>query len=506
MAERAKVWIGLIGWIGLLAVVGCDTQGPTENTPPQALLTNVPPAGDTLGAVLTLHWDGTDEDGYVTGYEYRYRTVAFTEDGDSTVFDWGPGQREGGWEATEETRLQIAFNSQGEINRQTFQVRAIDNNGVPSPVDERVLYTTRSIAPTAEVVSPASGELFLAREQQTDWWEGVPIAFTARDPNVDGEVVEYAWAVDDGPWHWTEDTTAILEPDVFARPLDGNHTLRIQARDNTNLISEPATVEFELVEASFEKDVLIVDETNEEAVPFSRAGFEASDEDVDQFYGDVFNTPNQEDWWDYEEQGVPPKSKLAQYQLVLWHADNDYANASNAHALPQHTDVISEYLDVGGNLIMSGWRMLASFAPETFSTSDQVEYTFPDTTFVRTYLHIKTAKQPARPAFLGGDFQGATGIGSFRTVMVDSTKLEGVSPYQGFPTQVNVVSEPPSFTEPIYRYISRNDRADFQDLPVAVRYYGTAFDAVVFGFPLYFLWKNDAEKLGKDVLSNLGLQ
>src|SRR5690606_2038756 len=85
-----------------------------------------------------------------------------------------------------------------------------------------------------------------------------------------------------------------------------------------------------------------------------------TDDEVDAFYADVFGT---DDSWDYATNGFPPKDLLGRYRLVVWHADNNFAVARNAHKLPEHEQEIADYLNVGGDLIMSGWRMLKSFAP-----------------------------------------------------------------------------------------------------------------------------------------------
>jgi hypothetical protein len=91
--------------------------------------------------------------------------------------------------------------------------------------------------------------------------------------------------------------------------------------------------------------------------------------------------------------------------------------------------------------------------------------------------------------------------------------LDGISPYDanparpnvyGYPIQINTISEPAGFTEATYRYLSRTGKADFEGQPVGLRYRGTTFDAIVFGFPIYFLRKDDAQALGEDVLQSMG--
>ena len=45
---------------------------------------------------------------------------------------------------------------------------------------------------------------------------------------------------------------------------------------------------------------------------------------------------------------------------------------------------------------------------------------------------------------------------------------------------------------------------DYRSWPVGIRYYGTVFDAVVLGFPIYFLDQESAVGLANDVLKSMG--
>src|SRR5690606_6092771 len=146
---------------------------------------------------------------------------------------------------------------------------------------------------------------------------------------------------------WTTETTLFIGPQFFGGP--GEHTIRVTARDNTNLLDpDPATVTVHLIRPQFDRDILIIDETLEEEFPLQLA---TTDDEVDSFYADVFGT---DDSWDYATNGFPPKDLLGRYRLVVWHADNNFAVARNAHKLPEHEQEIADYLNVGGDLIMSG--------------------------------------------------------------------------------------------------------------------------------------------------------
>ena len=409
--------------------------------------------------------------------------------GDSFVQDW---------RGTPSTSLTLAFESSDELNSLTFKVRAIDNIGAPDPTPAvKRFFTRKTIFPQTEILVPSNNQKLFVIDHTTDWWQGIQLSFTATDE--DGEAVEYGWWVDGGDTVWTQDTTLAITPDQFQPPLTGDHTIKVTSRDNTNLIDPVGdSIIVRLVVPTFQKRILIIDETIENNFPFGvfpqNTPAEVKDDSVDSFYARVFGTTNS---WDYSARGIPPRDTLGQYQLLIWHADDRPNNTP--HALPQHEEVIKDYLNVGGDFIMSGWRILKSFAwDENFPQN------FAEGTFVNDYLHIKSVNEtPLAPA----DFIGTSTRTFSDTFRVDSDKLQEF-PYFGKLGEVNII--PPDvgfagFTELLYRYEN-----DLQGLTwprgnaVGLRYFGTSFDAVVLGFPMFFLQREDAIRMGRDILDSLG--
>ncbi len=89
MKTSVRVLILLMGIAMAITWISCEreTSPPNENLPPHTRMANIPRAGDTLFALLTLHWDGYDYDGFIAGYQYRYVTY-HVGPGDSVVHDW----------------------------------------------------------------------------------------------------------------------------------------------------------------------------------------------------------------------------------------------------------------------------------------------------------------------------------------------------------------------------------------------------------------------------------
>lgn len=474
-------------FLSLLIVSNCEkvTSPANSNIPPNTTIANIPVENDTLFALLTLHWDGGDNDGYIEGYEYRYITHHKIA-GDSIVQPWIE---------TNNSSVMIPFESSDILNYQIFQVRAIDDKGDVDPTPaERRFYTVQTIFPEAEIIFPKVSQQFFVMEQTTDWWNGIKLDYTAYDE--DGTITEYAWAVDDGEWNWTNDTTLFITPEYF-QPLNGEHKIRVTSRDNTNLVDPIGdSITVKLITATFEKDLLIVDETIESKFP---SGMSFSDEDVDSFYYRIFEPDS---IWDFNKNGMPSKEILGQYKLVVWHADNLYSNENDVHELPVHIVDIMDYMNVGGDFIMSGWRILKSFA-----VSESFPKTFEEGTFIHDYLHILQAEESVPIPDFNGAYSNDTT--NFSDVRVDSLKLTESFltsvPTPGLP-YVNLMPRRAGFTEVIYRY--KNDEATgigtYRGYACGIRYYGTVFDAVVLGFPMFFINEDDAAVMADEMLISLG--
>lgn len=466
-----------------------DITTPHPNLPPTTTIANIPVEGDTIFALVKLQWDGGDDDGYVIGYEWKY-TTTYSSTGESVAT---------AWEFTPETSLTIAFNSSDSIgNKQEFQIRAIDDNKVADPTPEmKTFYTTQTVAPEVQIIVPAANSEYFIAEEVTDWYYGIPLKFTGHDE--DGEIEQYGWSVDGGDLSWTTDTSLYIPPDYFQTPLDGEHVIHVTARDNTNILSiTDYSVRVSLVKATFEKDILIIDETIEREFPPSSA---ATDAQVDSFYSAIFGVDDPDDVWDYEyhylrDAPLPPLSKLGQYKMVIWHADN--RPTSEPHKLADHVDYFKQYMNIGGDFIMSGWRILKSFAwDKPFPTA------FEDTSFVAEYLHILQADET--PYYLG-DCTGALGVfGNFSNVEVDANRLQG-NPFRGKLVQINTISQAGGFTDILYRYqnAAGSTFAQYAGQSIGLLYTGTTFDAVILGFPIYFMKSEHAEIMADEMLQMLG--
>jgi hypothetical protein len=450
---------------------------------PNTTLANIPVENDTVFALITLHWDGEDVDGFIQGYQYRYITHHIFL-GDSVVQPWRD---------TTATSITLPFESSDILNYQKFQVRAVDDQGDvdPSPA-ERKLYTVQTIFPETEILVPQDEEQYFVIGQTTDWWLGVPLTFHGFDE--DGEVVEYAWRVDDSEYTWTNDTTLHIPPEYF-EPLSGEHKIKVISRDNTNLVDPVGdSIIVNLIEPTFDKNILIIDETDESLFTSGLSGI--TDGDVDSFYFKIFKPDGV---WDFIQDDMPPKTLLGQYKLVIWHADNPYSNPQNVHRLPANIEDVKDYLHVGGDLIMGGWRILKSFAQ-----AEDFPKIFNPGSFIHDYLHILQADESI---LVPTDFTGcwAPTASGFSDIEVDQDKLREF-PYFGMLGQINVIPRRAGFTEVIYQYANdiQTGLPNWRGEPTGLRYYGTSFNTIVLGFPMFFIQMDDAFIMAEEMLHSLG--
>ncbi len=468
------------------------TAPENPNGAPDTRLANVPKEKDTVFALVDLSWTGGDNDGFVTGYQYRYFTYHLAP-GSTTQWELFDSTA---WHDTTGTSAIIAFNSTEALNMQRFLVRAIDNdkNVDPTPA-ERTLFTLRTVSPVTTILSPKNNGSLLVDDQVTDWWQGVLVTFKAVDPTGRGQIVQYAWSVDGGPWTWQTDTSVFITPDKIPGSLDGLHTIKVISRNNTNLIDPIGdSVTVRLIIPSFSKGVIIIDETDEFNNPFLT--WSIPDSVVDRFYSDVFPGATQ---WDFKSKGMPPREVLAEYKLIVWHADDVPTSRPHKISDPANIEVFTDYLKVGGKFLMSGWRILKSFA-----YYNNFPFNFTQGTFVYDYLHIRTVTETD----ILGDMTGAKGkTGSFTSIEVDSARLANF-PYDGKLSQVNLITTMAGFTDVLYSYenLPSSPNVTYRGRAVALRYYGTVYDAVVLGFPMYFIKKADAQVMAQEILQSLHVQ
>ncbi len=488
-----------------------ETEDPNENTAPNTTIANIPVEGDTIFALANLSWDGEDNDGFIATYRYRYTTFAMspgqTIDNPDTIITHE-------WVDTSQTSVTIAFDSPSPVNFQVFEVAAVDNDGnVDETPAKKEFFTFPTKFPETRLLVPRDDrEDTFAKPDVDEWWEGVLIRYTASDD--DGEIIEYAWAVNDGPWHWTTDTAVFIHPSEFHPELEGTHTIRVTSKDNTLLIDPVGdSRRIDLEVAAFERDIMIIDETSEDAsLPDFNGMF--TDEMVDSMYFENFGGNDRgldilE--WDFNLRGLPSFRRLKLFKMVVWHKDHFGLVPGTGVKASQRA--IEEYLRMGGKLVLMGSRVMwqymnmEDFQPPPFDQQPRPEINFngPEDQFVNVFLHINVAAVTNLRGDNGGvtSFTGVFPEGNFTgEFQVDPTKFNPGFPNFGRMNRVYLFKQLGGFAVPIIQYNGLNE--SLNGLPCGLRYFGSVFDLIFLGFPMWHLEGESAKRLGDQILDSMG--
>lgn len=231
-----------LGSLFMLSSCGDDSPGNRgPNLPPDTEIVSGPDPGSTGSYLVDIHWQGTDEDGRIEGYEFAWHTGTISCVEFDSVLAWHYTTK------TESTFAAAADScpESGLCQRaNTFCIRSIDNDGGVDPEPAYVSFTATTLLPRAQIVYPTEPGQVSTNQPRcvTVRWEGY---------DDDGEAVEYRWTYkpygdppgpgipyrQDDPTRWTpwsSATEAIL-------PLEENEEISVwsffvQAKDNAGAV------------------------------------------------------------------------------------------------------------------------------------------------------------------------------------------------------------------------------------------------------------------------------
>jgi hypothetical protein len=235
------------------------------------------------------------------------------------------------------------------------------------------------------------------------------------------------------------------------------------------------------VAVTLDQGVLVLDETAEI--------LNYGDASQDSFYNSLFND-YKKGTYDYSEVGNRPDlADLGPYNVVVWLDDDQ-----NTHYLLDNFDLLKQYLDAGGKLLVSSWNSFINLPgglPRSFYPGE----------FVYDYLKINGA---ARDTLSISDFAGAVGDA---TLGYPDVKVDSVKPtpsWNGVLRGVAKIDLRPE-AEAVYSYDSKADRPGYEGATCASRYLGADFDVAFLSFPLFYLDFADAQALVTKVMTDFGI-
>ena len=183
---------------------------------------------------------------------------------------------------------------------------------------------------------------------------------------------------------------------------------------------------------------------------------------------------------------------MAAYSTVFWHSD-----VRGSEPMYQDTSALRKYLQQGGRLLVSGWKLSSSLqlgATIGFNA-------YPAGTFVPEFLQVDSTYTSG--SFIQ-DFRSAiAALPEYPDVEVDSAKIPL---YDG--TLVNTDAVLPPFADPavevLYTHHGKVAGSRLEGNPVGWRFTGGAVNLVVFDFPIYYMESSTGGEALRQALIDLG--
>lgn len=325
-----------------------------------------------------------------------------------------------------------------------------------------------------------------------------------------GNTVSFSWApsfgyaggastgsryrIDGGAWtDYSTEVSSLELTNVTA----GQHTFEVEYRDLGGVLSDIAVYRYDIVAPALNAGVLVVDDGNGQLAGRPPA---TGDANADNFYSQVLTAVGVPfALWDVLTQGVPtPKRGFGNYSTIIWQSDE-----ATSVTLSRQLQLLQDYLTVGGNLWIAGWRSVNQIAGTTPVAS--FDPSLPNApaayAFIWNYLNVASTRQTPGNLF---EFAGASGAGGYPNITVDATKnpipgRAGLSPIDVF-----TVRDGAAGAEAIYTFTAATSAPDFEGAVVGVKYSGNNFNVVTLGFPFYHLNSADAEAAARKILQDFG--
>ncbi len=501
--------------VAVAAVDNHETPDPTPASisftastvlPETEIIRAPPPSG---GPVASIEWLGSDSDGTVAGYEYRFS-------------EWiGRGSARRGWIELESSgflgpdEVTVVFDSLD--GRYLFEVWSTDDVGGVDPTPAEWDFQADPAFSGAVIQVESNVIDFHSHWQHAPFYRtiqvfgGEHLTFTwwASAEQYGGEVTGYRHAYDDTiPWpEWSLDETHF---EVTATP--GEHRFFVQVLDNSGAVRR-WHVDLDVVETPLDDYVLLVDDYN----LWEHNPQWGSDDARNLFYELLLSDCARpvHEWEpsehpDDEGRPQPPDVEaLSRASTVVWYTDGEQTVLRALFDPYQGIyNQLGGYMRVGGNLVLCGFKNSWQISGEPYPVRT-LDAETAATQFVRDYLHIDyvdnsgTAANKSAPGTYGYCFYGAVPVdaGSFSPMYVDSVGTGGYPEPGKWPVytweqpnysrgglpQVEILS-PASGAVPIFRIDAfLNTRFGGRSCGVLYLTGDNHGNVCYFGFPLYYL-------------------
>ncbi|MBD3349088.1 MAG: hypothetical protein GF400_07840 [Candidatus Eisenbacteria bacterium] len=248
----------------LLFTSGCrkeETLFLDTNLSPETELTSAPGPKEQANYRVHLYWNGSDPDGYISGYFFAWD--------DTADADWV-------FTTKSDSLFKVSIDGVGGTQNHTFFVRSVDNEGKVDPSPAEIRFEAETDVPLINTLfrvdgpndpdSPIYDPDYDSDSQQYVYGTGedtvlmgTPCAFVwdGEDPDGMGAPVYYAYSIGSNPYSAFEPDTTVTVNDIDSSPAT---KLNVLAKDETGAVSPDYEYPFVM---NYEPDSQIVEPEEE---------------------------------------------------------------------------------------------------------------------------------------------------------------------------------------------------------------------------------------------------
>ena len=208
---------------------------------------------------------------------------------------------------------------------------------------------------------------------------------------------------------------------------------------------------------------------------------------------------------DFERRRFPNFKTIRKYKMLVWIKDH----FATVPYFAEESENMRAYLHAGGKIVMVGSNIMQSFMDDSYYLMAPCDpcITYPCkfgkggwNWFMNEILHVNFGFV----ASLLGNYNHAEGINNYSGIEIhpDTAKVKNIWPFYNKLSNIDVILEPGGFTMPIFKLHSDDQYVDQE--ACGVRYFGSGFDVIYLGFPIWHMNGNDAKALGAKILEDMG--
>jgi hypothetical protein len=375
---RARLVLVPLAAIAAFALASCDPKGAiAPNAAPETRLFVQFDPGDTTSHTVHhevhLFWLGTDVDGDVVAYEYRFLPTV---------------DPEGGWVRTTRTDSVFVLPAPTDSVRYGFEVRAIDDAGAVDLTPARQDFDFRNAAPTVSFLTPPT--------TRDTTYPSMTLQWTGLDPDGDANDLSYrVWLDGANPAEAPVITATTYTIPSAAFRIDGHwssrpRTVSIQAFDaggrGSAIVQATWFVRAPVPDTTLDRGALLVVDNMRNAQPGGAA--------FDNAYNTAIAQSQTPGTWSVLrlEVNQPFRSAadvlqtLSLYDAVAWYRGSENSFAPLTNLLRDYQSSIGAYVENGGRFYLESLDMIdATNSPGILSEAFMREYLGADALYLRRF-------------------------------------------------------------------------------------------------------------------------